>query len=172
LDAQRAALLQAQQAPLAQYSAMMPFVTLAAQQTGPSSVGTTFGIPPNPLQAAIGTATGALGAFGNYQNQQQALAQNQQFLNQQAQQINQQGQAAPAPQATAPPTSQVDYLTSLMTSGFQVYPPAGQQGQLPNFSSYPVPSQQTPNFAPYLPGSTGVPAGQPPAFSTPGYVGP
>lgn len=172
LDAQYQAQLQAQQAPLAQFSALLPFVTAAGNQTGPGQTQTIFQPAPNPLQAALAAGTGAFGAFGQFQNQQQALGQNQQFLNQQAQQMGSQGQAAPATQTTVPPTSGVDYLTSLMTGGFQVYPPAGQQSQLPNFSPYPVPSQQTPNFAPYLPGSTGVPAGalpQQPGLQNPMY---
>ena len=42
LDAQRNALLQAQQAPMQQYQSLLPFVQLAGQQTGPSQIGTEF----------------------------------------------------------------------------------------------------------------------------------
>tara|TARA_R110000796_G_scaffold1576_2_gene6231 strand:- start:5093 stop:6667 length:1575 start_codon:yes stop_codon:yes gene_type:complete len=69
LDAQRAGLLQAQQAPLNQYNALMPFMAMAGQQTGPSTVQTSYAPPPSPLQAGLGVGLGALGALGNYFNQ-------------------------------------------------------------------------------------------------------
>ena len=72
LDAQRAGLLQAQQAPLAQYQQLMPFMQFAAGQTGPSGVTTQYTPPPSPLQAGLGAGLSALGAMGNFFNQQQA----------------------------------------------------------------------------------------------------
>ena len=68
LDAQRAGLLQAQQAPLQQYQQLLPFMQFAAGQTGPSSVTTQYTPPPSPLQAGLGAGLGALGALGQYFN--------------------------------------------------------------------------------------------------------
>ena len=65
-DAQRAGLLQAQQAPLAQYQQLLPFMQFAAGQTGPSGVTTQYTPPPSPLQAGLGTGLSALGALGNF----------------------------------------------------------------------------------------------------------
>jgi len=69
-DAQRAALLQAQQAPLAQYQALMPFVQqgLGIAGTGGSST-VQYTPPPSPMQAAVGVGLGALGTIGNFYNQ-------------------------------------------------------------------------------------------------------
>ena len=69
LDAQRAGLLQAQQAPLAQYQATLPFMQFAAGQTGPSQVQTEFTPPPSPLQAGLAAGLGAFQTFGNYGSQ-------------------------------------------------------------------------------------------------------
>jgi hypothetical protein len=66
LDAQRRNLLTAQQAPLAQFSALRPFVAMAPQ--GQFQTQTTFAPPPSPLQAGLSTG---LGAFGNFFNQGQ-----------------------------------------------------------------------------------------------------
>ena len=66
LDAQRAGLLQAQQAPLAQYQALMPFVNMSPTAT--SSVQTQYTPPPSALQAGIGTGLATLGALGNFNN--------------------------------------------------------------------------------------------------------
>jgi hypothetical protein len=66
LDAQRAGLLQAQQAPLAQYQALMPFVNMSP--TGTSNVQTQYTPPPSALQAGIGTGLATLGALGNFNN--------------------------------------------------------------------------------------------------------
>jgi hypothetical protein len=66
LDAQRAGLLQAQQAPLAQYQALMPFVNMSP--TGTSSVQTQYTPPPSALQAGIGTGLATLGALGQWNN--------------------------------------------------------------------------------------------------------
>jgi hypothetical protein len=68
LDAQRAALLQAQQAPLQQFQSLLPFINLAGQQTGPSTVSTQFAPPPSPLQAGIGVGLSGLGALGTFFN--------------------------------------------------------------------------------------------------------
>jgi hypothetical protein len=66
LDAQRAGLLQAQQAPLAQYQALMPFVNMSP--TAKSTVQTQYTPPPSALQAGIGTGLATLGALGNFNN--------------------------------------------------------------------------------------------------------
>lgn len=66
LDAQRAALLQAQQAPLAQFQSLMPFVQLAP--SGQTQFQTQFTPPPSALQAGVGTGLATLGALGNFFN--------------------------------------------------------------------------------------------------------
>jgi len=66
LDAQRAGLLQAQQAPLAQYQALMPFVNMAP--AGQTQFQTNFGPAPSATQAGIGTGLATIGALGNYYN--------------------------------------------------------------------------------------------------------
>ena len=66
LDAQRAGLLQAQQAPLAQYNALMPFMQMVPQ--GAQQTSTTYTPPPSALQAGVGTGLAALGAIGNFNN--------------------------------------------------------------------------------------------------------
>jgi hypothetical protein len=66
LDAQRAGLLQAQQAPLAQYQALMPFVNMSP--TGTTNVVTQYTPPPSAIQAGLGTGLAALGAIGNFNN--------------------------------------------------------------------------------------------------------
>ena len=66
LDAQRAGLLQAQQAPLAQYQALMPFVNMAP--AGQTQFQTTFAPDPSALQAGVGTGLATLGALGNFYN--------------------------------------------------------------------------------------------------------
>lgn len=68
LDAQRQAALQAQAAPLAQYQALMPFISMAP--TGTTQISTQFAPPPSPLQAGIGTGLATLGALGNLFNPQ------------------------------------------------------------------------------------------------------
>ena len=67
LDAQRAGLLQAQQAPLAQYQALMPFVQMAP--AGFSTTQTSFTPTPSALQAGLGTGLSTLGALGNFYGQ-------------------------------------------------------------------------------------------------------
>ena len=67
LDAQRAGLLQAQQAPLAQYQALMPFVQMAP--AGFSTTQTSFTPTPSALQAGLGAGLSTLGALGNFYGQ-------------------------------------------------------------------------------------------------------
>jgi hypothetical protein len=69
LDAERRNQLQAQQAPLAQYQSLMPFVGMAP--AGQQMTTTAFTPPPSPLQAGLATGLGAFGAFGNFMNQGQ-----------------------------------------------------------------------------------------------------
>tara|TARA_R110000765_G_scaffold24926_1_gene62023 strand:- start:5 stop:832 length:828 start_codon:yes stop_codon:yes gene_type:complete len=66
LDAQRRNQLVAQQAPLAQYQALSPFIQMAPQ--GQFQAQTTFAPPPSPMQAALTTGLGAFGAIGNFMN--------------------------------------------------------------------------------------------------------
>jgi len=66
LDAQRRNQLQAQQAPLAQYQALSPFISMAPQ--GQFQARTTFAPPPSPMQAALTTGLGAFGTIGNFMN--------------------------------------------------------------------------------------------------------
>jgi hypothetical protein len=73
LDAQRAGLLQAQQAPLAQYQALMPFVNMSP--TGTTNVQTQYTPPPSAIQAGLGTGLAALGAIGNFNNPNNQLNQ-------------------------------------------------------------------------------------------------
>ena len=69
LDAQSAGLLQAQQAPLAQYHALMPFVQMAP--SGFSQTQTSFTPTPSALQAGLGAGLSTLGALGNFYGQPQ-----------------------------------------------------------------------------------------------------
>jgi len=64
LDAQRANLLQAQQAPLAQYQSLLPFVQ--SVPAGQQQTTTAYAPPPSPLQAGLATGLGALGAMGSF----------------------------------------------------------------------------------------------------------
>jgi hypothetical protein len=73
LDAQRAGLLQAQQAPLAQYQALMPFVNMSP--TGTTNVQTQYTPPPSALQAGLGVGLSTLGAIGNFNNPNNQLNQ-------------------------------------------------------------------------------------------------
>ena len=75
LDAQRAGLLQAQQAPLAQYQALMPFVNMAP--AGQTQFQTNFGPAPSAMQAGIGTGLATIGALGNYYNPSSQLSGSQ-----------------------------------------------------------------------------------------------
>ena len=73
LDAQRAGLLQAQQAPLAQYQALMPFANMSP--TGQTNVQTQYTPPPSALQAGLGVGLSTLGALGNFNNPNNQLGQ-------------------------------------------------------------------------------------------------
>ena len=64
LDAQRQAAMQAQAAPLAQYQALQPFISMAP--TGQTQISTQFAPAPSPLQAGIGTGLATLGALGQF----------------------------------------------------------------------------------------------------------
>ena len=68
-DAQRAAMQQAQMAPLNQYNALMPFMNMGVGAGGQTTIGTTYTPPPSALQAGLATGLGALGAAGTYMNQ-------------------------------------------------------------------------------------------------------
>ena len=68
-DAQRAAMQQAQMAPLNQYNALQPFMNMGLQAGGQTTIGTTYTPPPSALQAGLATGLGALGAAGTYMNQ-------------------------------------------------------------------------------------------------------
>jgi hypothetical protein len=63
LDAQRRNQLQAQQAPLAQFQALAPFVSMAP--AGQFQTVTDFAPPPSAMQVGIGTGLSTLGALGN-----------------------------------------------------------------------------------------------------------
>jgi len=63
LDAQRRNQLQAQQAPLAQYQSLAPFVSMAP--AGQFQTVTDFAPPPSPLQAGLGVGLSTFGALGN-----------------------------------------------------------------------------------------------------------
>ena len=63
LDAQRRNQLQAQQAPLAQFQALAPFVSMAP--AGQFQTVTDFAPPPSPLQAGLGVGLSTFGALGN-----------------------------------------------------------------------------------------------------------
>ena len=108
LDAQRNALLQAQQAPMQQYQSLLPFVQLAGQQTAPSQIGTEFAPAPSPLQAGLGAGLATLGAAGNFFSQGQQSALQQQALNQGQQALAIQAQQAgvPVPQPQPQPQPQ------------------------------------------------------------------
>ena len=67
LDAARRNALTAQQAPLAQYQALAPFVSMAP--AGQFQTQTTFAPSPSPLQAGLGVGLSTLGAVGNFMNQ-------------------------------------------------------------------------------------------------------
>jgi len=67
LDAERRNQLQAQQAPLAQYQSLMPFVGM--MPAGRQQTTTAFTPPPSALQAGLSTGLGAFGAIGNFMNQ-------------------------------------------------------------------------------------------------------
>ena len=67
LEAQRANALQAQQAPLAQYQSLLPFVQTVP--SGQQQTSTTYAPQPSALQAGLGVGLSTLGALGNFFNQ-------------------------------------------------------------------------------------------------------
>jgi hypothetical protein len=67
LEAQRANALQAQQAPLAQYQSLLPFVQTVP--SGQQQTTTTYAPQPSALQAGLGVGLSTLGALGNFFNQ-------------------------------------------------------------------------------------------------------
>jgi len=70
LDATRANQLQAQQAPLAQYQSLLPF--MQSVPTGSFQTSTTFAPKPSALQSGLGVGLSTLGALGNFFKQPQA----------------------------------------------------------------------------------------------------
>ena len=68
LNAQRANALQAQQAPLNQYSALLPFIGTATQTAGTQQNQQQFTPPPSPLMAGLGVGMSALGGIGSFLN--------------------------------------------------------------------------------------------------------
>jgi hypothetical protein len=73
LDATRANQLQAQQAPLAQYQSLLPF--MQSVPTGSFQTSTTFAPKPSALQSGLGVGLSTLGALGNFFNQPQGQQQ-------------------------------------------------------------------------------------------------
>ena len=67
LDAQRQNAMMAQQAPLAQYQSLLPFIQAVPQ--GQQTTQTQFTPSPSPLQAALGTGLSTFGGIGSYMNQ-------------------------------------------------------------------------------------------------------
>ena len=63
IDAQRRNQLQAQRAPLAQFQALAPFVSLAP--AGQFQTLTDFTTPPSPMQTGLGIGLSTFGALGN-----------------------------------------------------------------------------------------------------------
>ena len=66
LDAQRQNAMMAQQAPLAQYQSLLPFIQAVPQ--GQQTTQTAYTPRPSALQAGLATGLGAFGAIGNYMN--------------------------------------------------------------------------------------------------------
>ena len=122
LDAQRNALLQAQQAPMQQYQSLLPFVQLAGQQTGPSQIGTEFAPMPSALQAGLGAGLATLGALGNFFGQGQQAAIQQQALNQGQQALNIQAQQAGVPIQQQPQPQQTQFGQAMYYPGFTPIP--------------------------------------------------
>ena len=73
LDATRMNQLQAQQAPMAQYQSLLPFVQ--SVPTGSFQTSTTFAPKPSALQSGLGVGLSTLGALGNFFNQPQGQQQ-------------------------------------------------------------------------------------------------
>ena len=68
VDALRANQIQAQQAPLAQYQALAPFISMAPAGTFQTS--TQFAPQPSALQTGLGVGLSALGGIGSFMNPQ------------------------------------------------------------------------------------------------------
>ena len=68
LNAQRANALQAQQAPLQQFSALLPFIGTATQTAGTQQTQQQFTPPPSPLMAGLGVGLSTLGGVGSFLN--------------------------------------------------------------------------------------------------------
>lgn len=66
LDAQRQNAMMAQQAPLAQYQSLLPFIQSVPQ--GQQQTRTQFTPKPSALQAGLATGLSAFGGIGNYMN--------------------------------------------------------------------------------------------------------
>ena len=69
LEAQRMNQLQAQQAPMAQYQSLLPFIQ--SVPTGSFQTSTTFAPRPSALQSGLGVGLSTLGALGTFFNQPQ-----------------------------------------------------------------------------------------------------
>ena len=69
LEAQRQNAMMRQQAPLAQYQSLLPFIS--AVPTGTTQTQTAYTPRPSALQAGLATGLGAFGAMGNFMNQGQ-----------------------------------------------------------------------------------------------------
>ena len=67
LDAQRQNAMTAQQAPLAQYQSLLPFIKAVPQ--GQQQTQTAYTPRPSALQAGLATGLGAFGGIGSYMNQ-------------------------------------------------------------------------------------------------------
>ena len=66
LNAQRQNLLTAQQAPMAQYQSLLPFIQAVPAGTQQTQI--AYDPKPSALQAGLATGLGAFGAIGNYMN--------------------------------------------------------------------------------------------------------
>ena len=66
LQAARANALMQQQAPMQQMQSLLPFIQTVP--AGFSQIGTTYGVPPSPLQTGLGVGLSALGGLGSFFN--------------------------------------------------------------------------------------------------------
>ena len=66
LNAQMANAMQAQQAPMAQYQSLLPFIQTVPQ--GQQVTQQTFAPPPSPTMAGLGVGLSALGGIGSFMN--------------------------------------------------------------------------------------------------------
>jgi len=76
LDAQRQNAMMRQQAPLAQYQSLLPFIQAVPQ--GQQQTQTAYSPRPSALQAALGTGLSTFGGIGSYMNQAGPSAPTQQ----------------------------------------------------------------------------------------------